>query len=459
LAEVQRRAAEINYVAAKNEALAAEGPFALGGRVLGATTGWIFGKDVVASGDIGAALGGLLDIRQAVQAGRAPRSEPPAARTDEPEIIDQSKIGRAPPQDPLPTPDPIKVPAPAVDPTTTAPALPTVTSLRPTTPVVTKQLAAGLTPPVQKQLAAGPTPPVQKQLAAGPTPPVQKQLAAGPTPPVQKQLAAGPTPPVQKQPSQNASRDIGPPSLPEVKADLLGYLRDVQRLAKNHPHKLDVLAQLRGFLKEVNALEGKSIDAKAAQRLEQIQELAENLDELVADDVVAATANRNVNPGSVATVAQVQQPSTPRTQPPQLTAGNEFDDLHAFDYPYRELQLVGPNGEITRLDGYDPGRWIVSRKNVQLSDIPVGTARDHINEILLNFPQGRVIRQVPSSGLQTGGLPVGMRGRMPANMLTGTLQGQHVLEVPIQTNPVPPQVLSAAKSAGVIIRDVAGTVY
>ena len=61
---------------------------------------------------------------------------------------------------------------------------------------------------------------------------------------------------------------------------------------------------------------------------------------------------------------------------------------------------------------------------------------------------------MPSSGIQTGGVPV-----TGGQTLGGTLQGQYILEVPIQSKPVPVEILVAAKNAGVIIRDVVGTVY
>lgn len=53
------------------------------------------------------------------------------------------------------------------------------------------------------------------------------------------------------------------------------------------------------------------------------------------------------------------------------------------------------------------------------------------------------VANVPSSGPLAGQL----------------LQGQYILEVPVQTNPVPQAVLDAANKAGVLIRDVNGTIY
>jgi hypothetical protein len=145
----------------------------------------------------------------------------------------------------------------------------------------------------------------------------------------------------------------------------------------------------------------------------------------------------------------------PTRQPPQLVAGNEWDTLHAFDYQYRELYVRNPDpkGGPFKLDGYDEGRWIVSRKKIDLSKTPQTEVFGYIDEFASKYARGTpIVSEVPSSGLQTGGLPTKAK-------LTGVLRGQYVLEVPIQTSPVPPAILSAAKKADVIIRDVAGTVY
>jgi hypothetical protein len=40
-----------------------------------------------------------------------------------------------------------------------------------------------------------------------------------------------------------------------------------------------------------------------------------------------------------------------------------------------------------------------------------------------------------------------------------TLQGQYILEVPVQVNPVPQAVLDSANNAGVLIRDINGKIY
>lgn len=125
--------------------------------------------------------------------------------------------------------------------------------------------------------------------------------------------------------------------------------------------------------------------------------------------------------------------------------GRNFDKAHTFDYPHREVQLVKPPGAKgnPRLDGYDPGDVIVSRKHTQLAAVQEETAVKYLRQLRDKYPQGRPIAQVPSSG-----------------PLAGTqLRGRQILEVPIQNEPVPRRVVQEANNLGIIIRDVNGKEY
>ena len=129
----------------------------------------------------------------------------------------------------------------------------------------------------------------------------------------------------------------------------------------------------------------------------------------------------------------------------RLDAGNAFNAARAPAYPYNEVYIDSPTGTgYTRLDSYNPNAGeIVSRKFTQLSAIQAKTAIGYINEIAAKYPVGATIANVPSSG------PLAKR----------LLQGQYILEVPVQNNRVPQAVLDAANKAGVLIRDVNGTIY
>jgi len=125
--------------------------------------------------------------------------------------------------------------------------------------------------------------------------------------------------------------------------------------------------------------------------------------------------------------------------------GSAYDRAHRFGYTYREVYVDQPNGTRARLDGYTPegGGEIVSRKFTQLADVQPATAFGYLRELATKFQPGYRISNVPSSGRLAGQL----------------LRGRQILEVPVQTRPVPRAVLKLAKKLGVFIRDVAGRIY
>lgn len=129
----------------------------------------------------------------------------------------------------------------------------------------------------------------------------------------------------------------------------------------------------------------------------------------------------------------------------RMDRGNAFNAERAPAYPHNEVYINKPSGSgYYRLDSYHPAnREIVSRKFTQFSDISERTAVGYINEVPAKYPVGGTIANVPSSG----------------NLGGQVLQGQHVLEVPVQVRPVPQGVIDAADQAGVLIRDVNGRIY
>jgi hypothetical protein len=130
----------------------------------------------------------------------------------------------------------------------------------------------------------------------------------------------------------------------------------------------------------------------------------------------------------------------------RLDEGNAFNRAQAPNYPYNEVYINKPSGgnSYYRLDSYNPEAGeIVSRKFTQFSEIQDQTALNYINEIQNKYPVGATIADVPSSG--------SLAGRR--------LQGQPILEVPVQTHPIPQSILDAADNANVLIRDVDGRVY
>ena len=151
LETVQQRAAQIRYTSEKIESLASEGPHALGGRVVGATTAAIAGKDVVWGGEAGAFIGGARDIRMQLRRAPTHRNVRPAAQADEPVSGGTANVGRPSPREPVPQPDPmpkvtppLKAPVQQEEAPTTPPSAPTAkpatAAAKPKAPVQPKPL-------------------------------------------------------------------------------------------------------------------------------------------------------------------------------------------------------------------------------------------------------------------------------------------------------------------------------
>lgn len=100
---VRRNASDIRRTSDKIESIAAEGPHAIGGRVVGATAAWVAGKDVLWGGEVGAAFGGVGDTSLLVRGGLR------GGALESPEIPADT---RAPYADirPMTEPSPIKPP-------------------------------------------------------------------------------------------------------------------------------------------------------------------------------------------------------------------------------------------------------------------------------------------------------------------------------------------------------------
>jgi hypothetical protein len=125
-----------------------------------------------------------------------------------------------------------------------------------------------------------------------------------------------------------------------------------------------------------------------------------------------------------------------RTDLPQwrmdVLHGHEFNYDNYGRYAQREVRLV--NRKI--VDSYTPGKWIVSRKYSQLASIRESTARSYLRELKVKYEPG-----------------TGIRGS------EAKLKGVMILEIPVQTGPIPPSVLQYASTLKITIRDVAGKIY
>jgi hypothetical protein len=138
----------------------------------------------------------------------------------------------------------------------------------------------------------------------------------------------------------------------------------------------------------------------------------------------------------------------------RLQDGNDFNATEGVKYEqaggYNEVyvdkppELVDGASKYYRVDSYLHDDEIVSRKMTQLGDINESTGKGYVRELYSKYQPGRMVSDVPSA-------PPGLAGR--------ALSGDMVLEVPVQTSPVPQSVLDLAKELNITIRDVNGTVY
>lgn len=149
--------------------------------------------------------------------------------------------------------------------------------------------------------------------------------------------------------------------------------------------------------------------------------------------------------------------------------GNIFNLENYHRYDTAEVHVTPRNSEIDptsglasasghsgypRIDSYDHGLEIVSRKHTQLAEIQPSTAEKYINELSNKYPAGRqdvVIADTPHNRAQFGD--------RADDIIGNPIKGEPVLEVPVQNSPPPVEALEHAASKGVTVRDNAGTTW
>lgn len=144
------------------------------------------------------------------------------------------------------------------------------------------------------------------------------------------------------------------------------------------------------------------------------------------------------------------QPSLPKTNSgpannPLVQYGNLFNDVRAPKYQYNEVYVENPNGGYWKLDSYNPGTDIVSRKFTQLADISEPSAKAYVREAATKYAPRTRISNTPRN------VNLGIAGQ--------ELTGRVYLEVPAQTRPVPQAIIDTANKFNVTIRDVNGVLH
>lgn len=143
------------------------------------------------------------------------------------------------------------------------------------------------------------------------------------------------------------------------------------------------------------------------------------------------------------------EPKDPEEAAIEREAGQEFDRSQQSTYPANQVKLR--NGKI--LDSYVPGRFIISRKRTQITEISQSTWERYLNEFDDKYAPGEVIADVPAA-----------RKNYP-HLIGEALSGQYVLEVSVQRDPVIDDIelrnerLSLAERRGIVVRDYTGFVY
>ena len=128
-----------------------------------------------------------------------------------------------------------------------------------------------------------------------------------------------------------------------------------------------------------------------------------------------------------------------------MLEGNNYNKARLFDYQFREVIVEHPDGHRYRVDAHNVGEEIISRKLTQFAQISGAKGIEYLREAVRQYAPGTPIARVDSN-----------KGLLA---ITDTLEGQLILEVPLQREPIPEKILKAAKELGVIIRDHFGNIY
>ncbi|MFF5626905.1 hypothetical protein [Microbacterium sp. LWH10-1.2] len=140
----------------------------------------------------------------------------------------------------------------------------------------------------------------------------------------------------------------------------------------------------------------------------------------------------------------------------RMWEGEIFNIENHHRYPVNELHVTRPgDGNYNRIDSFIPDQEVVSRKNTQLSGIEPSTANSYLNELVNKYGLRRddiVIADTPSNrrDLENAGYD-------PDDYIGEPLNGQQVLEVPVQKEWPSLDFLLRAEDKRVAIRDATGT--
>ena len=106
-----------------------------------------------------------------------------------------------------------------------------------------------------------------------------------------------------------------------------------------------------------------------------------------------------------------------------------------------------------RLDSYNPHLGeIVSRKYTQLSEVSEETAIRYLKELEEKYTPGSIIADVPSN-------KTGVNRDIFKENNGNILDGQMILEVPVQKKAIPRRILEYAEDRDILIQDTNRKIY
>ncbi|WP_369049321.1 hypothetical protein [Tenacibaculum sp. UWU-22] len=121
--------------------------------------------------------------------------------------------------------------------------------------------------------------------------------------------------------------------------------------------------------------------------------------------------------------------------------------------------MVNPSdpSRYVRLDSYKPGQEIVSRKYTQFSDIQESTGVKYIQELYNKYPKGKAVIADVASNKTVNGVKGANHDLF--SKIGQTIDGDMILEIPVQTNGIPQSIINEANARLIKIRDVQGKIY
>ncbi|WP_433674825.1 hypothetical protein [Microbacterium gorillae] len=138
--------------------------------------------------------------------------------------------------------------------------------------------------------------------------------------------------------------------------------------------------------------------------------------------------------------------------------GEIFNLENHHRYDINELHVTKPDSpHYNRIDSFNPGNELVSRKETQLAEVSQRTARGYLDELVNKYGINK--EDVTIANTPSNRRDLIAAGHNPDDYIGKPLQGQQVLEVPEQKAPPPPALLQMAADRQVEIRDIAGTVW